>query len=45
MLQILSDFKNGFHDNYGIHDNIMLMILQYQKFTFDINYHDTLISR
>ena len=23
--------SNGSHDNYGIHDNIMLTILRYQK--------------
>ena len=37
--------SNEPYNNEGIYGNIVLTILQYLKFLFDIDYRDTLISQ
>ena len=37
--------NNKCYDNHSMTINIMLPILRYEKFLFDIDYRDTLISR
>ena len=33
--------SNESSDSHGIYGNIVLVILRYQKFLFDFDYHDT----